>query len=145
MHKVTNKWQSSATISKPNYRLNTASHSKSCHADLYVIDYHQLLDFIPVYHVKPGFFKTTTTEDNVTRIYDLLLRDRRLRVHEIAKIVGIAKDRMGYLHIPHKIMGMKKLSAWQSKQPVNVDIQTQFLHQTTYLLQLFLKQFKPKS
>ncbi|XP_029167068.1 uncharacterized protein LOC114937661 [Nylanderia fulva] len=50
-----------------------------------------------------------TTEDNVTKIHDLVLADRRLKVREIAETVGISKDRVGY--ILHEILGMKKLSA----------------------------------
>ena len=50
-----------------------------------------------------------TTEDNVTKIHDLEMADRRLKVREIAEIVGISKDRVG--HILHEILGMRKLSA----------------------------------
>ncbi|XP_014485173.1 PREDICTED: uncharacterized protein LOC106749835 [Dinoponera quadriceps] len=50
-----------------------------------------------------------TTEDNVTKIHDFVLADRRLKVREIAETVGISKDRVG--HILHKILGMRKLSA----------------------------------
>ncbi|XP_029176368.1 epidermal retinol dehydrogenase 2-like [Nylanderia fulva] len=50
-----------------------------------------------------------TTEDNVTKIHDLVLADRRLKVREIAETVGISKDRVG--HILHEILGMRKLSA----------------------------------
>lgn len=58
---------------------------------------------------RPGAPKTATAEDNVTKIHDLVLADRRLKVREIAEIVGILKDRMG--HILHEILGMRKLSA----------------------------------
>ena len=53
--------------------------------------------------------KTATTEDNVKKIHDLVLADRRLKVREIAETVGISKDRVGY--ILHESLGMRKLSA----------------------------------
>jgi len=58
---------------------------------------------------RPGAPKMATTEDNVTKIHDLVLADRRLKVREIAETVGISKDRVG--HILHEILGMRKLSA----------------------------------
>ena len=58
---------------------------------------------------RPGALKTATTEDNVTKIHDLVLADRRLKVREIAETVRISKDRVG--HILHDILGMRKLSA----------------------------------
>ena len=45
----------------------------------------------------------------MTKIHDLVLADRRLKVREIAETVGISKDRVG--HILHEILGMRKLSA----------------------------------
>ncbi|KAL7632954.1 UNVERIFIED_CONTAM: hypothetical protein RMT77_016664 [Armadillidium vulgare] len=59
--------------------------------------------------LRPGAPKTATTEDNVTKILDLLLADRRLKVREIAETVGISKDRVD--HILHEVLGMRKLSA----------------------------------
>ena len=44
---------------------------------------------------RPGASKTATTKDNVTKIHDLVLADRRLKVREIADTVGISKDRVG--------------------------------------------------
>jgi len=40
---------------------------------------------------RPGAPKTATTEDNVTKIHDLVLADRRLRIREIAETVGTSK------------------------------------------------------
>ena len=45
----------------------------------------------------------------MTKVHDLVLADRRLKVREIAETVGISKDRVG--HILHEILGMRKLSA----------------------------------
>jgi len=44
---------------------------------------------------RPGASKTATTEDNVTKIHDLVLADRRLKIREIAEAVGMSKDREG--------------------------------------------------
>ncbi|GFX09733.1 histone-lysine N-methyltransferase SETMAR [Trichonephila clavipes] len=52
----------------------------------------------------------TTTEDNVTKIHDLVLADRQLKVREIAEIVGISEDRVA--HTLHEIWEIKE----QSKQ-----------------------------
>jgi len=63
---------------------------------------------------RPGAPKTATTEDNVTKIHDLVLADRRLKMCEIAETVGMSKDRVG--HILHVILGMRKLSArWKPR------------------------------
>jgi len=58
---------------------------------------------------RPGAQKTTTTEYNVTKIHDLVLADRRLKIRKRAETVGMSKDRVGY--ILHEILGMRKLSA----------------------------------
>ncbi|GBP40121.1 Putative uncharacterized protein FLJ37770 [Eumeta japonica] len=60
---------------------------------------------------RSGAPKTTTTKDNVIKIHDLVLADRRLelKVHEIAETVGISKDRVG--HMLHEVLSMRKLSA----------------------------------
>jgi len=58
---------------------------------------------------RPGAPKTATTEDNLTKIHDLVLADRRLKIREIAETVGMSKDRVG--HILHEMLGMRKLSA----------------------------------
>jgi len=58
---------------------------------------------------RPGAPKTATTEDNVTKLHDLVLADRRLKIREIAEAVGLSKDRVD--HILHEILGMRKMSA----------------------------------
>ena len=45
----------------------------------------------------PGAPKTATTENNVNKIHDFVLEDRRLTVREIAETVGISKDCVGYI------------------------------------------------
>lgn len=44
------------------------------------------------------------------KVHDLLLADSRLEVREIAKTVGISKDRVG--HILHEILGI--FGYWKS-------------------------------
>jgi len=56
---------------------------------------------------RPGALKTATTEDNVTKIHDIALADRRLKIREIAETVGMSKDRVG--HILHEILDIRKL------------------------------------
>jgi len=46
---------------------------------------------------RPGATKTTTTKDNVTKIHDLVLADRRLKIREIAETVGMSKDCVGHI------------------------------------------------
>lgn len=45
----------------------------------------------------PGTLKTANTTDNVTKIHDLVLADRRLKVLEIAETVGISKDCVSHI------------------------------------------------
>ncbi|XP_036338566.1 uncharacterized protein LOC118748298 [Rhagoletis pomonella] len=44
-----------------------------------------------------GAPKTATTEDNVGKIFDFVLADRRLKLRKIAERVGISKDRVGHM------------------------------------------------
>ncbi|XP_033226303.1 uncharacterized protein LOC117178883 [Belonocnema kinseyi] len=58
---------------------------------------------------RPGAPKTANTEENVNKIHDLVLADRRLKVRKIAEVVGIAEGTAH--HILHEELGMRKLSA----------------------------------
>ncbi|XP_058791405.1 uncharacterized protein LOC131664372 [Phymastichus coffea] len=58
---------------------------------------------------RPGAPKTATTEKKVTKVNDIALSDRRLKVLEIAAIVDISEEHIR--HIPREILGMRKLSA----------------------------------
>ncbi|XP_037919773.1 uncharacterized protein LOC119657091 [Hermetia illucens] len=53
--------------------------------------------------------KTATTEDNMRKIQDLVLTDRRRKIRAIAEAVGISKGCMS--HILHEILCMRNLSA----------------------------------
>ena len=63
---------------------------------------------------RPGAPKSAITKGNVKKIHDLVLADRRLKMREIAEIVGISKECVD--HILHEILNMRKLSArWMSR------------------------------
>lgn len=55
-----------------------------------------------------GGSKAATIKDYVAKIYDLVLAEHLLKVHEIAERVGISKDRVCYSL--NEILGMRKLS-----------------------------------
>ncbi|KAF7276900.1 hypothetical protein GWI33_009672 [Rhynchophorus ferrugineus] len=77
--------------------------------------------------LRPGVLKTATTEDDMTKIHDLVLAGRRLKMCEIAKTVGISKDCVG--HIPHEILGMKRrLERWVLRLTLFKRNSKEFLH-----------------
>ncbi|XP_076546269.1 uncharacterized protein LOC143305669 [Osmia lignaria lignaria] len=58
---------------------------------------------------RSGCPKTATTEEIITKVHNIVLQDRRMKVSEIAKDMGISDERVH--HILTKELGMKKLSA----------------------------------
>ncbi|XP_017794503.1 PREDICTED: uncharacterized protein LOC108576094 [Habropoda laboriosa] len=58
---------------------------------------------------RSGRPKTATTEEIMIKVHNIVLQDRRLKVSEIARDVGISDERVH--HILTKELGMKKLSA----------------------------------
>jgi hypothetical protein len=54
-----------------------------------------------------GHPKSATTTEIIEQAYDMVLDDRRMNVREIAEIIGISKERVGY--ILHGELDMKKL------------------------------------
>lgn len=58
---------------------------------------------------RPGAPKTAATEENIKKIHDLVLADRRLKVRELAETVGISEGTVH--HILHEELVMRKLSA----------------------------------
>ena len=58
---------------------------------------------------RPGRPKTATTEEMVLKVQKVVLSDRRLKLVEIADIVGISKERTH--HILCEVLQMRKLSA----------------------------------
>lgn len=58
---------------------------------------------------RSGRPKTATTTEIVAKVHDMVLNDRRIKVREIANIMGISNDRVHL--ILHEELQMKKLSA----------------------------------
>ncbi|XP_039964258.1 protein GVQW3-like [Bactrocera tryoni] len=58
---------------------------------------------------RPGRPKTVTTNDNIAKVHQLVLDDRRIKVREIAEIMKMSKERV--CHILNQDLGMRKLSA----------------------------------
>lgn len=63
---------------------------------------------------RPGRPVSCTTDQNVKKVEDLILRDRRIKLWQIATEMGISKERVG--NIVHDVLGMSKVSArWVPK------------------------------
>ncbi|XP_030760797.1 protein GVQW3-like [Sitophilus oryzae] len=54
---------------------------------------------------RSGRPKTATTDDNIAKVHQMVLDDRRIKVREITEIMNISKERVCH------ILGMRKLSA----------------------------------
>ena len=50
-----------------------------------------------------------TTQETIDKVHDMVMEDRRLKVRELANIVGISTERVH--HILHEKLAMKKLCA----------------------------------
>jgi len=61
-----------------------------------------------------GRHKTVTTPENIDKIHELILEDRRISAKSIAEQLGISCERVG--SIIHEDLNMRKLSTkWVSK------------------------------
>lgn len=58
---------------------------------------------------RPGRPRSVTTPQMVAKIHDMVIKDRRLKLSEIASTMGISKERV--CNIVTQELGMKKLSA----------------------------------
>ena len=58
---------------------------------------------------REGRPKIATTPEIIHQVHDIVLDDRRVKVKEIADVLGISKERVGY--ILHKELNMRKLCA----------------------------------
>ncbi|XP_030749345.1 protein GVQW3-like [Sitophilus oryzae] len=83
---------------------------------------------------RSGRPKTATTDDNIAKVHQILLDDRRIKVREIAEVMNISKERVG--HILNQDLGMRKLSAcWVPRlltldqKPVRMNISNAMLAQ----------------
>lgn len=57
----------------------------------------------------PGRPVEVTTPEIIEKIHHIVMEDRRIKMHDIAEIVGISVDRVH--NILHEKLGMKKLCA----------------------------------
>jgi histone-lysine N-methyltransferase SETMAR len=58
---------------------------------------------------REGLPKSATTTEIIEQVHDMLLDDQRMKVREIAEIIGISKESVGY--ILQEEFNMKKLCA----------------------------------
>ena len=58
---------------------------------------------------RSGRPKTATADDNIAKVHQMVLDDRRIKVREIAEVMKMSKERV--CHILHQDSGMRKLSA----------------------------------
>lgn len=68
---------------------------------------------------RPGRPVEVTTPEMITKIHDIVLNDRRVKVSEIVEIVGISDERVR--NILHQHLDMKKLSARSLPRLLTVD------------------------
>ena len=54
--------------------------------------------------------KTAITDENITKVHQMVLDDRRLKVREIAEVMNMSKERV--CHILNQHLGMRQLSAF---------------------------------
>jgi histone-lysine N-methyltransferase SETMAR len=65
---------------------------------------------------REGRTKNAAPPEIIEQVRDMVLDDRRMKVREIAEIIGISKERVGY--ILHEELDMKKLcSRWVPRLP----------------------------
>lgn len=57
---------------------------------------------------RPGTRKTAAMEDNVKKVHDIILADRKLNLREIFETMGVSKGHL--CHILHETLDMRKLS-----------------------------------
>ena len=63
--------------------------------------------------------KTATTDENIAKVYQMVLEDRRIKVRGIAEVTNMSKERV--FHILNSHFGMRKLSARWVPRLLTVD------------------------
>ena len=58
---------------------------------------------------RSGRFSTTTIQENIDRIHQMVMNDRRLTISRLAKVISISRERVE--NILHNELGMSKVSA----------------------------------
>jgi hypothetical protein len=62
-----------------------------------------------------------TVPENVDAIHSIILDYRRMSAKKIAETLAISRERVGFTHIIHKIVDMRKLSAKWVPKCLNAD------------------------
>ena len=68
---------------------------------------------------RSGCPKTATIDENIAKVYQMVLEDRRMKVRDIAEVMNMSKERV--CHILHQHLGMRKLSARWVPRLLTVD------------------------
>ena len=68
---------------------------------------------------RSGRPKTATTDENIAKVHQMVLDDRRIKVREIAEVMNMSKERV--CHILNQHLGMRKLSARWVPRLLTVD------------------------
>ncbi|XP_033213329.1 protein GVQW3-like [Belonocnema kinseyi] len=68
---------------------------------------------------RSGRPKEVTTPENVEKIHDMMLNDTKVKLREVANVVGISLERVG--NIVHSVLGMKELCARWVPRLLTVD------------------------
>ena len=63
--------------------------------------------------------KTATTQENIAKVHQMVLDDRRIKVRGIAEVMKMSKERV--YHILNQHLGMRKLSARWVPRLLTVD------------------------
>lgn len=75
------------------------------------------------------------TPENIKKIREIVLADRKVKLNEIAKTIGISKERVG--HIIHECLHMRKLCARWVPRFLTIDQKDQRVRLSTANLALF--------
>ncbi|KYN40098.1 hypothetical protein ALC56_05506 [Trachymyrmex septentrionalis] len=74
---------------------------------------------------RSGRPKTATADENIAKVHQIVLDDRRIKVREIAEVMKMSKERV--CHILHEHLGMTKLSARWVPRLLTLDQKPQWL------------------
>ncbi|KAF7282668.1 hypothetical protein GWI33_002207 [Rhynchophorus ferrugineus] len=68
---------------------------------------------------RSGRPKEVVTDENIKKIYKIILNDRKLKLNEIADTLKMSTERVH--HIIHEYLGMRKLCAKWVPRELNFD------------------------
>lgn len=84
---------------------------------------------------RPGRPNEAVTEENVRKVHQVVLDDRKIKVSEIAGIIKISTERVR--HILHDHLNMKKLSARWVPRFLTAEQKLKRVHDSKYALEMF--------